>query len=137
MTTDHVTMSHLPPCEKLTPERALAWLEHDAESLIQVAGGACELADVENVRGGFAVLLNDIGSMVRACGLVLRTGGTLCVRRSEVWDPRGDQLAEMLAYLTSDLPDADMPGDGVHAIAILAEELGARRALVKHEEGAR
>ena len=130
MTTDRVTMSHLPPCEKLTPERALAWLEHDAESLIQVAGTACELADVDNARGGFAVLLNDIGSMVRACGLVLRTGETVCVRRSEIWDRRGDQLAEMLAYLTG-LVLSDAAPDGARAIALLAEELGARRAMVE------
>lgn len=35
--TDHrVTMVLLPPCEKLTPERATAWLTGDAHGLLRL-----------------------------------------------------------------------------------------------------
>lgn len=126
--TDHrVTMLLLPPCERLTPERATAWLTGDAHGLLRLvmAGFHAPRASLRASQN----LASDLGRMTEACGWALR-GASVRVEREHEPGPPGDferdaeDLARILAYAEGDR-------GGPCAIVLLAEELGTRRAMMR------
>ena len=126
------TLLLLPPIDKLDRERALAWLEEDGPqllSLVRVGFG------MPGPRGHFDTLSWDIDRMLRACAQVLRSGAAVTVVREHEPEPNGVGDFENGAEDLERLMVATYKIENLHhqapVMAILAEELGARRAMIE------
>ena len=125
------TLLLLPPIE-LTAERALTWLEEDGPqllSLVRVGFG------MPGPRGHFDTLSWDIDRMLQACAQVLRSGAAVTVVREHEPEPNGvgdfENGAEDLERLMVATYKIENPDHQVPVMAILATELGARRAMIE------
>lgn len=142
MTADRVTLLLLPPIDKLDRERALAWLENDGPDLLSlvIAGFG-----TPGPRRPFMNLASDLGRMLEACAQALRSREAVRIEREH--EPEDDGVVgdfengiDDLERLMAAVYKIENSNHRTPLMAILATELGARRAMIEaareHEGGA-
>jgi hypothetical protein len=123
----------LPPIEKLDRERALAWLENDGPQLL---GLVITGYGIPGPRQPFMNLANDLARMLEVCAQALRSGAPVRVERMH--EPEGDGGVgdfeggiDDLERLIAAVYRMDHSDQRTPVMAILAQELGARRAMIE------
>jgi hypothetical protein len=127
-----ISLLLLPPIEKLDRERALVWLE---EAGPQLLGLVIEGYATPGPRRAFANLAGDLAQMLEACAHAVRSGEAVRVERMHELEAEGvgdfehgiDDLERLIAAAYR----MNHSDQRTAVVAILAEELGARRAMVE------
>lgn len=119
----------LPPCEKLGPAEAIAWLERARGYMCLICD--CLGAPDDATREAAKWLAMDVGTMMEACAEVLRSGQAREVLSADSFEPELGSVSYtgVPLILAAAMEDTEGHTDAtVACLVALARELGRRLA---------